>query len=564
MPKKGNSGAQQKARLAKKRQAARNGTKKSFKDDWDWGPAAASGTEDAVLAANPPEKQQPAEGGSNAVASPGISELANADGSLGLSNVGAWKMRTVLVQDSKETIAERKRDATRPLCYKHGAARLASPVGNGGIGQDVPIEMPMRLPWDPSWSAEELEGQENASFEIYLNGLYAAHGREKLNTFEHNLEVWRQLWRTVEKSDIVVILADARSPLLHFNESLFRHIVEDHGKIAVLVLNKADLVPPIVVRAWERYFTATYPPLKVIALSACPAGVPPRHGVTGAAVGLQLKEGGRHPRAHTFGDLPEPEPEPEPEPHDASDEVEEEEEEDSAYSAAHVGEGDRGRRQDSGPQQLWDLLGTLLLRPKPLDLKSRTAAQRQVQAQDGDSELERGGDEREGGEDGTEEQEAAAAYLAGHGGLSKRGEQKCVTVGVVGEPNLGKSSLINAIFGSKVVSRSSTPGHTKHLQSLYFNRSTALVDSPGVVFPRAGVPPGLQVLSPLFSTSQETLLLFLENVCKGRVLPYKSQPGVICKHSRFNGCVPGVAIGALGLHPDSAIARALLRDTLLG
>ena len=43
----------------------------------------------------------------------------------------------------------------------------------------------------------------------------------------------------------------------------------------------------------------------------------------------------------------------------------------------------------------------------------------------------------------------------------------CFTIGFIGQPNVGKSSLINSIFGKKVVSASRTPGHTKHFQTLH-------------------------------------------------------------------------------------------------
>lgn len=56
------------------------------------------------------------------------------------------------------------------------------------------------------------------------------------------------------QSDIVVMLADSRAPLLHFSEALFKHIAEEHGKPAVLLLNKADLVPTSVIAMWEGYF----------------------------------------------------------------------------------------------------------------------------------------------------------------------------------------------------------------------------------------------------------------------------------------------------------------------
>ena len=42
-----------------------------------------------------------------------------------------------------------------------------------------------------------------------------------------------------------------------------------------------------------------------------------------------------------------------------------------------------------------------------------------------------------------------------------------VTIGLVGHPNVGKSSIINGIMGKKVVSTSRTPGHTK-VRSAFF------------------------------------------------------------------------------------------------
>merc|ERR1712139_49152 len=57
-------------------------------------------------------------------------------------------------------------------------------------------------------------------------------------------------------------------------------------------------------------------------------------------------------------------------------------------------------------------------------------------------------------------------------------------VGFVGYPNVGKSSVINALFGAKKVSMSRTPGKTKHLQTLELpDYSITLCDCPGLVFP---------------------------------------------------------------------------------
>ncbi|KAL1743203.1 P-loop containing nucleoside triphosphate hydrolase protein [Schizophyllum fasciatum] len=57
-----------------------------------------------------------------------------------------------------------------------------------------------------------------------------------------------------------------------------------------------------------------------------------------------------------------------------------------------------------------------------------------------------------------------------------------VTIGVVGYPNVGKSSLINSLKRSKACAVASQPGHTKELQSVQLERGIRIVDSPGVVF----------------------------------------------------------------------------------
>ena len=58
-----------------------------------------------------------------------------------------------------------------------------------------------------------------------------------------------------------------------------------------------------------------------------------------------------------------------------------------------------------------------------------------------------------------------------------------ITIGFVGYPNVGKSSTINALLGAKKVSVSSTPGKTKHFQTINLSRNLVLCDCPGLVFP---------------------------------------------------------------------------------
>ena len=60
--------------------------------------------------------------------------------------------------------------------------------------------------------------------------------------------------------------------------------------------------------------------------------------------------------------------------------------------------------------------------------------------------------------------------------------KRSITVGIVGFPNVGKSSIINSLKRGKVVGVSSTPGYTKSMQEIILDKNIKLLDSPGVVF----------------------------------------------------------------------------------
>ncbi|KAJ3006984.1 UNVERIFIED_CONTAM: Guanine nucleotide-binding protein-like 3-like protein, partial [Siphonaria sp. JEL0065] len=57
-----------------------------------------------------------------------------------------------------------------------------------------------------------------------------------------------------------------------------------------------------------------------------------------------------------------------------------------------------------------------------------------------------------------------------------------ITVGVVGFPNVGKSSVINSLKRSKACNVGATPGVTKVAQQIHLDKNIKLLDCPGIVF----------------------------------------------------------------------------------
>ena len=64
---------------------------------------------------------------------------------------------------------------------------------------------------------------------------------------------------------------------------------------------------------------------------------------------------------------------------------------------------------------------------------------------------------------------------------SKKIKKEKVTVGIVGYPNTGKSSLINLLVGKSSAGVGSDAGYTKGIQKLKLSQGIILLDSPGVI-----------------------------------------------------------------------------------
>lgn len=128
---------------------------------------------------------------------------------------------------------------------------------------DAELRIPRRPPWDEHTTPAQLKEQENSTFLEWRRNVAeveeslranAGFGGITLTPFEKNLDVWRQLWRVVERSDIVVQIVDARNPLLYYCPDLYRFVVDEMERKHLLLVNKADLLTPAMISRWEHYF----------------------------------------------------------------------------------------------------------------------------------------------------------------------------------------------------------------------------------------------------------------------------------------------------------------------
>ncbi|EPS69322.1 hypothetical protein M569_05444, partial [Genlisea aurea] len=111
------------------------------------------------------------------------------------------------------------------------------------------LRIPRRPPWNAKMSVEELEENERRAFLDWRRSLARLEENENLvlTPFEKNLDMWRQLWRVLERSDLVVMVVDARDPLFYRCPDLEAYAREiDEHKRTLLLVNKADLLPLFV------------------------------------------------------------------------------------------------------------------------------------------------------------------------------------------------------------------------------------------------------------------------------------------------------------------------------
>ena len=103
-------------------------------------------------------------------------------------------------------------------------------------------------------TAEEVDQREKEAFMEWRREIAALEEQSseaKVTPFEKNLEVWRQLWRVMERCGVAFQIVDARNPLLYYTNDLITYGLEHKPpKPVLLLINKADYLTEYQRRLW--------------------------------------------------------------------------------------------------------------------------------------------------------------------------------------------------------------------------------------------------------------------------------------------------------------------------
>ena len=356
-----------------------------------------------------------------------------------------------------------------------------------------------RIPRRPAWTKETpvdvLDQNEKNAFLEWRRTLAEIEETEKvrLTPFEKNLEIWKQLWRTCELADCVAQIVDARDPMFYRCEDLERYVKElNKGKECVMVLNKADLLHEELRSAWADRFDEMG--VKYLFWSAKAATEKIEQDAilekrTRALARLEAEERARLREYENAS---------------SSDE-----EGEASSSASSRKEGEHEEDQSS-------IAATEQVRPPSAmsgwtqatkaTLQSPTKGAMTSGKDDGNNTLSHSNNSNNnnGSTDprarvlNRDELLAELERLAVKSARVTRNDPTLyqdeqldfpehrrdrVVVGFVGYPNVGKSSTVNSLIGTKKTGVSSTPGKTKRYQTLDLGPRLTLADAPGLVFP---------------------------------------------------------------------------------
>uniref|UniRef100_A0A7N4NMT0 Guanine nucleotide-binding protein-like 1 n=1 Tax=Sarcophilus harrisii TaxID=9305 RepID=A0A7N4NMT0_SARHA len=300
-------------------------------------------------------------------------------------------------RESREEVQRRKKAARQQVLKPVSEKSLELDIGDI-YRPGSNLDFPRRPSWNYEMSREQLMSQEERSFQEYLDKIHGSYTSEQLSYFEHNLETWRQLWRVLEMSDIVLLITDIRHPVINFPPALYEYVTGELGLSLILVLNKVDLAPPALVIAWKYHFRLHYPRVHIVLFTSFP-----RDPQTPKDLKTVLKKRRKQGRIWT---------------------------------------------RAQGPEQLLRACETI------------TAGKVDLSSWKEKMDRDAAGASRDTGLGEEEDDEEASAVLVEQqtdvtleptGPNRERYKDGVVTIGCVGFPNVGKSSLINGLVGRKVV-----------------------------------------------------------------------------------------------------------------
>ncbi|RHZ82976.1 hypothetical protein Glove_101g16 [Diversispora epigaea] len=291
------------------------------------------------------------------------------------------------------------------------------------------LVIPRRPKWDKSTTSEQLEQNERNSFLQWRRDLAFLEENEEviLTPFERNLEVWRQLWRVIERSHLIAQIVDARNPLFFRSTDLEKYVKEvDDKKKNLLLINKADLLTINQRRAWADYLESK--------------GI--RYIFYSALESVNSKQ--------------------------EVDKLKEEKENESDF------EMEENFSKDNSQEKTINQTPGIIQAENKIDKKDEEENEPETEDSIIDPRIRIATAEELSSLLITETQEQADPNHK-------------LTIGLVGYPNVGKSSIINSLLGEKRVSVSSTPGKTKHFQTINLSSSLILCDCPGLVLPNFAI-----------------------------------------------------------------------------
>jgi large subunit GTPase 1 len=298
------------------------------------------------------------------------------------------------------------------------------------INEVFPI--PRKPAWTNKMTKQEVETNEKNAFLQWRRDLSKLEekGTYLMTPYEKNINIWRQLWRSIERSDVCIQIVDARNPLLFRCKDLEKYVKEvDPKKENIILVNKSDLLTKKQRFKWAAYFKNEG--IKSLFFSA---------------VFEQEKI------------------EQEPEPQDPNEEGGESEPQEKIPKEEEPIEEEEEEELVVDPSEKdW----THIFSREELLIFLENFSQDMTPNEQNKKKIKTKNEKNKKILKDTENIE-----------IKPR-----ITIGMIGYPNVGKSSVINVLIGVKKVNVGSTPGKTKHLQTMPLDHNILLCDCPGLVFP---------------------------------------------------------------------------------